>query len=49
VVEHGTPDHLHESKSPWVQQFLQGQRDGPVPFHFPAPDYLDDLMAGVGQ
>jgi phospholipid/cholesterol/gamma-HCH transport system ATP-binding protein len=49
VVEHGTPDHLNESQSPWVQQFLQGQRDGPVPFHYPAPDYLDDLMAGAAR
>ena len=44
VVEHGTPDALRESKSAWVQQFLQGKSDGPVPFHFPATDYADDLL-----
>jgi phospholipid/cholesterol/gamma-HCH transport system ATP-binding protein len=44
VVEHGTPDTLAESNSPWVQQFLQGDKDGPVPFHYPAPDYASDLM-----
>jgi phospholipid/cholesterol/gamma-HCH transport system ATP-binding protein len=44
VVEHGTPDTLAESNSPWVQQFLQGNKDGPVPFHYPAPDYASDLM-----
>jgi phospholipid/cholesterol/gamma-HCH transport system ATP-binding protein len=49
VVEHGTPDQLHASQSPWVQQFLLGQRDGPVPFHYPAPDYVEDLMAGTGR
>ncbi len=45
VVEHGTPAALRRSTSPWVQQFLQGQSDGPVPFHYPAPDYRADLLA----
>ena len=44
VVEHGTPDDLKNSKSPWVQQFILGQSDGPVPFHFPATDYGEDLL-----
>ena len=44
VVEHGTPSALEKSTSPWVQQFIQGQSDGPVPFHFPAPDYAEDLL-----
>ena len=47
VVEHGTPDALQKSTSPWVQQFLQGKSDGPVPFHFPAVDYVDDLLGDV--
>ncbi len=46
VVEHGSPDDLRQSQSPWVQQFIQGKRDGPVPFHFPATDYADDLLGG---
>ncbi len=45
VVEHGTPQALRQSTSPWVQQFLQGQSDGPVPFHYPAADYRADLLA----
>ncbi|MDT8383364.1 MAG: ATP-binding cassette domain-containing protein [Gammaproteobacteria bacterium] len=44
VVEHGTPAALNESTSAWVQQFIQGQRDGPVPFHYPAIDYAEDLL-----
>jgi phospholipid/cholesterol/gamma-HCH transport system ATP-binding protein len=44
VVEHGSPDALRESTSPWVQQFLQGKSDGPVPFHYPAADYAEDLL-----
>ncbi len=48
VVGRGTPRELWASRSPWVTQFLGGEADGPVPFHYPAPDYLDDLMAGSG-
>ena len=44
VVESGTPDALRNSQSPWVQQFLQGLPDGPVPFHYPAADYHDELL-----
>jgi len=33
VVEHGAPANLRISSSPWVQQFICGQNDGPVPFH----------------
>jgi len=46
VVEHGLPESLRQSGSAWVQQFLQGLGDGPVPFHYPAPDYRSDLLAG---
>ncbi|HID82622.1 MAG TPA: ATP-binding cassette domain-containing protein [Chromatiales bacterium] len=44
VVESGTPDALRNSQSAWVQQFLQGLPDGPVPFHYPAADYHDELL-----
>jgi phospholipid/cholesterol/gamma-HCH transport system ATP-binding protein len=47
IVEHGTPDALGKSQSQWVQQFMQGLPDGPVPFHFPAKQYIDDLMSGT--
>lgn len=46
VVGQGTPDELGRSDSEWAQQFLQGQPDGPVPFHFAAEDYAADLLAG---
>lgn len=46
VVEHGASGSLRTSTSPWVQQFIHGQNDGPVPFHFPAPDYAEDIMGG---
>jgi len=46
VVGEGTPDALARTSSPWVRQFMQGLPDGPVPFHYPAPDYIGDLLAG---
>lgn len=36
IIGAGTPEEIKQSDSPLVQQFLKGQADGPVPFHFPA-------------
>lgn len=44
VVEAGTPEQLRSSKSEWVQQFLTGAADGPVPFQMEAPAYEEDLF-----
>jgi len=46
VVGQGTTDELNRSSSEWAQQFLKGLPDGPVPFHYQAEDYLQDLLAG---
>ncbi|CAG0966537.1 sulfate transport system ATP-binding protein [Gammaproteobacteria bacterium] len=46
VVGQGTPTEIEHSASPWVRQFMHGDADGPVPFHFPAPDYAKDLLVG---
>jgi phospholipid/cholesterol/gamma-HCH transport system ATP-binding protein len=46
VVAHGTPAELHRSDLPEVRQFMSGLADGPVPFHYPAPDYAQDLLEG---
>ncbi|MGL4206851.1 MAG: phospholipid ABC transporter ATP-binding protein MlaF [Aeromonadaceae bacterium] len=43
VVAHGTPAQLRDEANPEVAQFVQGLPDGPVPFHYPANDYLQDL------
>ena len=43
VVAHGTPAQLREEANPEVVQFVQGLPDGPVPFHYPAADYLQEL------
>ena len=47
VVASGTPKELAETRSEWAQQFIQGLPDGPVPFHYPAPDYRADLLGEV--
>ena len=43
VVAHGTPEQLREEANPEVVQFIHGLPDGPVPFHYPANDYLQEL------
>lgn len=44
ILGQGTPDELMHSENPRVRQFMQGIPDGPVPFHFPAADFRDDLL-----
>lgn len=46
VVESGTPNDLTTSSSEWMQQFLQGLPDGPVPFHYPSASFKQDLLVG---
>jgi phospholipid/cholesterol/gamma-HCH transport system ATP-binding protein len=43
IVAQGTPDSLSRSVEPFVQQFVHGETDGPVPFHYPAQAYAEDL------
>jgi phospholipid/cholesterol/gamma-HCH transport system ATP-binding protein len=49
VIEGGSPQGIRESRSPWVRQFMDGLADGPVPFHYPAPDYAEDLLRGSAR
>lgn len=44
VVASGSPKELHASESEIVKQFMSGMADGPVPFHYPAPDYSAQLL-----
>jgi len=44
VAAEGTPDDLRQSALPFVHQFVYGEKDGPVPFHYAAPDYQSELM-----
>lgn len=46
IIAEGTPELLKQQDSEQVRQFVDGLPDGPVPFHYPAPDLLEELMAG---
>ncbi len=43
VVAQGTPDELMASTDPEVRQFVRGEPDGPVKFHYPAPGLAADF------
>ncbi len=45
IVTEGTPDALRASDQPLVHQFVFGEPDGPLPFHYPAEDYRRDLYS----
>jgi phospholipid/cholesterol/gamma-HCH transport system ATP-binding protein len=44
VVAHGRPEDLSASDHPEVRQFIRGEPDGPVRFHYPAPPLAQDLQ-----
>ena len=43
VIAAGTPEELRQHTDAQVIQFLQGQADGPVAFHYPAPSFRESL------
>jgi len=43
VIAQGPPDALATDTREEVRQFMHGLPDGPVPFHYPAPDYVEQL------
>ena len=45
VVARGSPQELQRDQNDTVRQFMQGLADGPVPFHFPGPEYTEQLQA----
>jgi phospholipid/cholesterol/gamma-HCH transport system ATP-binding protein len=44
VVASGSPDELRNTTSDLVRQFMHGMADGPVAFHYSAPDYAEQLL-----
>jgi len=46
VVAHGRPEELNASEHPEVRQFIRGEPDGPVRFHYPARPLAEDLQVG---
>ncbi len=49
IVAQGTPAQLMASAEPEVRQFVRGEPDGPVRFHYPAPELADDFGLAVAQ
>jgi phospholipid/cholesterol/gamma-HCH transport system ATP-binding protein len=48
IAASGTPEQLRTSDSAAVRQFMTGSAEGPVAFHYPAPDYASQLF-GVDE
>ena len=46
VAASGSFVELKDHDSEIVHQFINGLADGPVAFHYPAPDYYEDLLTG---
>lgn len=47
IMAEGTAAEIRASGLPYVHQFVHGEADGPVPFHYPAPPYAEDLGLGA--
>jgi phospholipid/cholesterol/gamma-HCH transport system ATP-binding protein len=48
VIGQGSPANLRNESSEQLRQFMHGSPDGPVPFHYPADDYLYDVLGDSG-
>lgn len=48
IVAQGTPAELMASTDPEVRQFVRGEPDGPVKFHYPAPPIAQDFGVSTG-
>lgn len=44
VAASGSPDELTNTSSDLVRQFMHGMADGPVAFHYSAPNYAEQLL-----
>ena len=48
IVAQGTPAELMASTDAEVRQFVRGEPDGPVKFHYPAPEIAEDFRVAGG-
>lgn len=46
IIGAGSPQEVVNTQSEHVRQFMEGLPDGPVPYQYPASDYIEDLMTG---
>lgn len=49
IIAEGSPKDLLESNSDYVNQFVKGLPDGPVPFHYSDESYQQALQQGKSQ
>ena len=47
VIAQGTPSEVRASGDAFVRQFVDGEPDGPVPFHYPSAPYRAELFASA--
>ena len=43
IIAQGTPDEVRGSSDAFVRQFVDGEPDGPVPFHYPARKLAEEF------
>jgi phospholipid/cholesterol/gamma-HCH transport system ATP-binding protein len=43
IAAQGTPDEVRHSQNPLVHQFVHALPTGPVPFHYPGPEVVQDF------
>ncbi len=48
IVAEGTPQEIQASDAPFVKQFIHAEADGPVPFHYGAKPYREELLQSHG-
>ncbi len=48
VIGAGSPEALQAEPTAMVRQFMHGEPDGPVPFHYPADDIAYDVLGEPG-
>lgn len=44
IAAEGSPDEIRKSTNPFVQQFINGSPDGPIPLRMSSKDYAEDLL-----
>ena len=48
IVGEGTPDEIRASEHPYIRQFVRGDGEGPVGFHYPARSWAEDVGLATG-
>ena len=49
IATQGSPEQVRQCDDPLVRQFVSASADGPVRFHYPAPDLAVDFRVGVSS